>query len=201
VTVGLHPWTRDLAERTYLELEAHRLLAPDRGTLRLWKDSDGGSTLYINKRDADWYLRLYNKHAESPNTPRYHAAWRWEVECKHAAAARVVDLCSPSPSRAAAVSGIVFDQFFRRGALPPWKPTGDPVYCRGFRRRADAERRLDWFEQQVKPVIAWFAERGELPGALRRLGLTHLDGSPKIDTGQSGQSSEPPRPESGQQAP
>lgn len=48
----------------------------------LYRNSKGGSTLYIGSQQSDWYICIYNKGAQSDD-PKYKDCWRYEVRYKN----------------------------------------------------------------------------------------------------------------------
>jgi len=155
------------------------LTSPDRpanlrGMVKLVTDSLGGETVYVNQRSAETFLRCYNKEREDPRNQRYLRCYRYECECKGGSAVRVVSNRPGVTDRPAWCASLVHDLFSRRGFVLDWQPANHYVLRRGFSRRADNTRRLEWLRRQVKPVIAQLFADGKREATFDALGLADV---------------------------
>lgn len=141
-----------LAQLGYVTSQA---LANARGeelTAQLILNTRKGATLYLGKRTATLFARLYDKDAES-NDPAYRNCWRWELEVKHERAPLAVNYIGAHPPHHKTIAETVYQHFVTRGVAVPWRvavPRGLPAPP--F-RDTDDERRLRWLRTQVAPVI------------------------------------------------
>lgn len=148
-----------------------------------WRVTDArkGETVYIGKRESDYFARLYNKEQEcisnddAPGALRYANCWRYELECKGLAAPTIALSAHSAPNRSSYCQGAVHSFYAGHGVEPIFRPDGERVLLPGFRRRSDAESRLRHLGRNVKPTIDWLREAGRLSDALAVLGLAELD--------------------------
>jgi len=130
-------------------------------------DALGGYTCYVGDRSSDWFLRIYNKAAESRDDPgqseHYRHCWRYELECKGPTAPRLAAaLAVPDEGhRSADIQQMLHDYVGRHGILPTFDQTGGQSLVKGFRRRSDRDSKLAWLAKSVRPTIAWLADTGD----------------------------------------
>lgn len=143
-------------------------------------DADGGYTCYVGERTSDWFLRVYNKAAESRDDPdqaqHYLNCWRYELECKGGTTQALVGELSArdGDDRAAAIQDMVWEYVKRHGMVPAFPKAGSVSLVPGFRRRSDRETKLAWLQKSVKPAVAWLAKTGDLADVYQSLGLSDL---------------------------
>jgi DNA relaxase NicK len=132
----------------------------------------GGQTFYIGARERTYFLRLYDKGAQtgefSPGK-----LWRYEAQVGQAAADVVAkSLAANLPNRASWIQSYVYDKFcgfsvavaFRKGdnigsVIAP----AATVYS--------SEKTLAWLRSSVKPAVARLIDEGLEPVVLEALGL------------------------------
>lgn len=134
---------------------------PKRSSATLIQNSVGGATISIGARSSAYYLRCYDKAAESKG--QYPpGSWRWEVELKRHASEGEFRRWREHPVSEGFIKAIVAHEFHRQGCYVPW--TRDDGFTREPPppRVRDADRALDWLNEQVRPCVDWLMEaRGE----------------------------------------
>jgi hypothetical protein len=177
VTVRLPESDDDLGIRSYTQAKRwydnhNRAALPS-----FHGDALGGYTCYVGDRSSDWFLRIYNKAAESRDDPaaveHYRDCWRYELECKGPTAPRLAAaLAVPDePQRSADIQQMIHDYVSHHGIIPPFDETGGQALVSGFRRRSDRQSKLAWLAKSVRPTIAWLNDTGDAVDALQALGL------------------------------
>jgi hypothetical protein len=138
-------------------------------------DADGGETTYVGKRGSANMLRVYNKQAEciaqqdGPGAERYRACWRYELEVKSPTSLPLAREVDERTDRAGYVQAYVWDWMRAHGLEPAWGHDGGRVLLPGFRRRSDADSRLEHLAKNVRPTVQWLVAAGygsELRAAL-----------------------------------
>lgn len=125
--------------------------------LRRWQEWHGGSTMQIGSRASARYMRIYDKHAESPREyPK--GAWRWEIEMKREASEQQqrINLHLSQPGWHAL--NTITTEIHRLGLSVPWKPGAAVERSRQIKYIADADRTLGWLAQQVAPSAQFAAQ-------------------------------------------
>lgn len=118
-----------------------------------------GSTLYIGAPTSRRRLRLYDKHAEDPDTYP-PGAWRYEVQARNGLARSLTaSLASGDGGRLAGIA-TVHDCFRARGVQPRFRASGGGVLGSVQRTRSDDERALRWIDAQVRPTITRLVGHG-----------------------------------------
>lgn len=144
-----------------------------------WRVSDaaGGETTYVGKRGSSNMLRVYNKEAECialedrEGAERYKACWRYELEVKSPTALPLAREVESRTDRAGYVQAYVWDWMRAHGMEPAWGHDGGRVLIPGFRRRSDADSKLQHLEKNVRPTIEWLEAEGYGAEARRALGM------------------------------
>jgi DNA relaxase NicK len=178
VTVRLEPAREDLARDHYDEAREHRKLRPSSARPELHQDADGGSTLYLGDRASNWFLRVYNKHAEClenrdfEGAAHYEGCWRYELEVKGPDALRQAQLYPGILDRPGYCQAYVHQWAENHGVPPVFPYTGDQKIEPGFRRRSDRETRLLWLAQSVKPAVQWLRDSTDRETLVDLLGLS-----------------------------
>lgn len=141
-------------------------------------DAAGGYTCEIGARESDRFFRIYNKGAEcvaqgdKEGAERYRACWRFELEAKATMAEAVASMVAEREDRADFVRDYLVS-FLEAHGIPPPFVAGQPVaLLPGFRRRSDAESRLEHLARNVRPTVTWLKEQGMLERVLDALGLS-----------------------------
>lgn len=140
-----------------------------RATITIIRSDDGSATLYIGKRQSDYYGRIYTKGVmQSSGFPL--EAVRAEVEVKNAVAKRLyTDLCA-SRSPLLRMASFVATWFGSRGVPISELPDTFDLY-KGFAPPVDAERRLEWLRTQVRGCVGSLKHLGRTQEVLDALGL------------------------------
>lgn len=90
------------------------------------EDGAGGSTTYIGNRESDYFLRVYNKEAESiakrdpEGAERYRSCWRFELEIKATAAQAMADRLVFEDQIPHYVQDYLHGYCTRHGVIPPF---------------------------------------------------------------------------------
>jgi DNA relaxase NicK len=209
VTVRLPETDDDLGLRSYTQAKRwydnhnHAALPSFHG------DALGGYTCYVGDRSSDWFLRVYNKAAESHDDPEqsehYRDCWRYELECKGPTAPRLAAaLAVPDESqRSTDIQQMVHDYVTHHGIICPFDETGGQSLVKGFRRRSDRQSKLNWLTKSVKPAIAWLNETGDSADVYHALGLMDVTNNQVVDcaadakghTGEHHPNPDQPRPD------
>ncbi|HEY6022501.1 MAG TPA: replication initiation factor domain-containing protein [Candidatus Paceibacterota bacterium] len=136
-----------------------------------------GWTTYIGKRESDWFLRCYDKAAETREDgdpeliDQYKNAWRYELEIKGQPAQLTAEQLLRSGNIHNASNALVYAWLSHRGCEPPWTPD-QPIQPVGtLRRRSDRDRKLLWLQTQVRPTVEWLSQNGDLDAVKRALGI------------------------------
>src|SRR5215203_14316 len=160
VTVWTHGEQPSLSRWYYQRLKR---APPARGrprSLSLIQTHPQGDTLYVGKRQSDYFGRVYDyasAHKQGP--PR--TLWRYEVECKRDLAARHYRALLGADDDRVATESIVGRWYETRGIRQSWITTGAPASqdVGGAERQRDV---LSWFDTSVSKTVG---------GAIRRHGL------------------------------
>lgn len=167
-----------LGKRAYEDACQRRFDHPKMARPWTVNDADGGWTTYVGDRTSDWFLRIYDKHAESIAardpiaTGQYERCWRYELEAKGVAATALGKQVYGSLTRADYVRNFVADWCRKHGIEPAFPLTGDVAKLSELRRRSDRATRLAWLQHSVSPAIKWLLTTGDRTEVLEALGLT-----------------------------
>jgi len=140
-------------------------------------DANGGWTTYVGARTSDWFLRLYDKHAEAVAdhddvaAGQYERCWRYELEAKGMAAPALAREVYKSLTRASYIRGYVARWCTDHGIIPAYGMEGDVAKLSALRRRSDRTTRLQWLGKSVAPAVRWLLETGDRTEVLEALGL------------------------------
>jgi len=141
---------------------------------RIWnmEGDDGGYTLYIGSPTSDQRARIYNKAVQSED-PAYQRCWRFEVVFRnHLATSWTERIAGFGVLRADLCAQIVETWLLGRGIKPPWFYRGAPITLPLFNETpSDAEKKLTWLKEQVRPALRWLYENDRISEALQALGL------------------------------
>lgn len=171
VTAALPFVHADLAADAYRSACAAARLRGKALKVKYVTDSDGGSTVYLGSRKSELFARLYNKEAESKRE-EYKHCWRWELEAKGSTAKHYAEYIASTTSRPGLIAGTVADYFAKRGA-PANFDSHDCTHIRPLPlEKSDDDRRMEWFRQQVAPIVGRMSARVGRGRMLEALGLT-----------------------------
>lgn len=183
VTVDTGLSDPDLGQLHYLEACEHRDSHPKAALPWQVQDADGGYTLYLGKRTSDFFLRVYNKEAESIaagdtiSARQYARCWRYELELKGGASRAITEPLHTATDRTQYVRNFLYQHLTQHGMMPPFAPTGEVRKLAGLRRRSDRISRLNWLATSVRPTVRWLIETGNAQDVLDALDLTSPNGS------------------------
>lgn len=170
VTTRVEPFNEELAKEKKGELEQRER---GRGFQAGWdfrETSRHGDTLYIGSRSSQFYARLYNKQREL-DIPAYKSCWRWEVECKQAAAGNAVAALTRFPDRQSYIRSAVHQHFSRRGVQPIWHADGDALQGAGDAGEPDLKRHARWVERAIRPMLDKYRRTPGYELLLKALGV------------------------------
>jgi hypothetical protein len=174
VTVLFDDWTEDPASVYWEAFRGNEAKNPHNTAVTRIQRTDGGATVAVGERSSAAYIRVYNKHAESPRE-YVRGSWRFEVEYKR--------YLSEGEQRAFFRAGAPHDpalSLVRRDllayALPvPWTADAPVDRTKAPARGRDADRCLDWLSKQVAPTVAFCAEARGRDAVMEALNLsTHV---------------------------
>lgn len=137
--------------------------------------SDGGDTCYVGAPGAETRIRVYNKARQS-EAAYYQNAWRYEVVWKNALAAQVAEWLAERPdSRADYSRRMVAATMVSRGITCPWtdEPSLVALPTQAV-KPTDAQRKLTWLAEQVKPSVQWLISEGFEQEVLDALALSDV---------------------------
>lgn len=153
VTARYDPFTDELAKEKKDGLEG---AIARRGFKTAWdfhESSKEGDTLYLGRRSSQFFARLYNKQRES-GQPYYESCWRWELECKQAAASNAGSGLARAPDRTAYIQSVVRKHFTKRGVPADWGEDGDELHGRAWFGEPDLTRHQAYFRRTLAPLMA-----------------------------------------------
>lgn len=145
----------------------------DGPTITEWRDSNGGQTLYLGKRQSDLYFRCYNKAAESQDD-FYAGCVRLELEVKHRLCRSVIESLLGYEDIHAGVLGILSSFMQERGGAPLTvliRPTSLYEVCQTM---PSVVKSLEWLNKQVRPSVIALCKMGHYEQVLEHLGLTEF---------------------------
>lgn len=158
-TVQLPTYDPEVGRRAFAQAIAHRTEHPRSALPSQTSDADGGYTLYLGDRTANYYLRLYNKQAErlaahdSEGAEQYARCWRVELECKGGPAPMLAKLVDEHPDPSGYIQSYLHTYLAEHGVTPIFPPSGCKALKPGFTRRSDRAKTLSWFRTAVAPGI------------------------------------------------
>lgn len=176
-TVRLAETDPDVGQRSYAEAVAFYGRHSKAAIPSFHGDADGGYTCYVGDRSSDWFLRIYNKEAESradlDQARHYERCWRYELEVKGGTANALAGhlLANGPDARAGDVQSMVWEYVHRHGIEPTFDRSTGAKLIPGFRRRSDRDSKLAWLAKSVKPACDWLAETGDSRDVYEALGL------------------------------
>jgi hypothetical protein len=135
--------------------------------------SNTGQTLYVNRRTAPVFLRLYDKSADS-ETDSLGQIWRLEVEYKSKAAPIALEEIAASQDQKLTCGALAIGEFRKRGIEFVNLGQAESFTVEVGKRKSTNETRLAWLSRSVRPVIAKLVENDLELEALVALGFGWL---------------------------
>ena len=112
----------------------------------------GGASFTLGSRSSEKYGRIYDKFAET-GSPYQPGTWRWEVEYKGETSLALATTLFSEKDRSETVGRLTMAHFAEKGISIPFAASGGPWSFKKVAEKIDAERRLAWLENQVKPSV------------------------------------------------
>lgn len=130
---------------------------------RIWymAGNDGGYTCYIGSPTSEQRAKLYNKAVQSEKV-EYERCWRWEVTGKNDyATAWYRQVVAERDQRPMLCARMVASWFSLRGAPPSWAAFTPLITLPLIKEvPSDAEKKIRWLREQVRPAVLWLTARG-----------------------------------------
>jgi len=176
VTVNLGKPDPDLERRQFQEF---RQWHSERGSAMRGShiaSVDGGATTYVGSRASELFLRVYNKEIESrdPRTrqpdERYINCHRWELEVKGSRCRKLANTISTSVNPSGYIRALLASHLTTHGMDDAYICAPPERLIPGFRRRSDADTKLQWLGTQVRSTCDWLADHGHQAKVLHALG-------------------------------
>jgi hypothetical protein len=149
------------------------------GRCVLFESENDGNTLYIHTSDRSLVHRTYNKAAESPGEYP-DDAWRHEMQQRHVRAKRAWLKFAQAPSSGWLARSYVMGFLLQYGIDEDWMKDTEPCASPSKATKSDTERRLQWFESSVVPVVekllAANVRQSALIALLRNAGMNITEG-------------------------
>jgi hypothetical protein len=160
--------------------------------VKLWVGLDGPECLEVGKRVSNRYLRVYDKAVQS-KLPYYLGALRYEAELKNETAWVIAQSLNFKPDEAGEICSYVSMLARNRGlhiSLAAGRSVSD-LGAGHFRLRSEAylgeaDRKVMWIRNCVRPSVLAFLARGERGVVLDALGLVDHGFSGKWDSWSTG---------------
>lgn len=141
---------------------------------RIWymSGNDGGYTCYIGSPTSEQRAKVYNKAVQSEKV-EYERCWRWEVTGKNEyATAWYRAVVKEHEQRPMLCARMVASWFALRGAPPSWGPYTPLITLPLIKEiPSDAEKKIRWLREQVRPAVLWLTSRGYEQKVLEALDL------------------------------
>lgn len=186
VTARVEETDAELAARAYKQLRALPLVHGRPPKAMIYANTDGGQTCYIGSPASEHRARLYDKWKESQDD-HYKNCWRWEVESRGDRANALFESLSANANRHEAVLGYVARWFEGRGVTVPFASQDNLALVVARSDRTDAQRKLRWLEEQVRPTVDWLCLQGHEDHVMMALGLPCRKGNSATDEATLGQ--------------
>lgn len=170
VTTRHTPFDEDLAKGLAHGLDRNYACEGFRPTWELREHSSHGDTLYLGSRTSQFYARLYNKQRESRQS-YYQSCWRWEVECKQAAARNAAAALAGAPDRRAYIQRAVHNHFAARHVPPSFLSDDERLPGASYPGPVDTRRAIAFLGHTVAPLMEKFRGTQAYPTLLQALGL------------------------------
>lgn len=156
-----------------LKFSAENLEKP---IVRWIQDNRHGYTLYLGARESNVFGRIYDKYARE-GLDHWKQCVRYEVQFNKRLARPVASTLVRTPVWKNAIAADVCRFFEDRGVPLPRLTDARSTYC-SHRTRTDADRKLAWLADSVRPSVLSLLAMGRGPEVLRALGLVVGDEEP-----------------------
>jgi hypothetical protein len=134
----------------------------------LHENADGGNTLYIQTADKSLMHRTYNKAVRDPGLYP-DDAYRHEEQYRGKRAVGAWNRFLQSPSSGWLARGYAMGFLLNYGIEEEWMLDTEPVPAPSKSSKSDTERRMQWLENTVMPVVSKVLDGGITHGALVRM--------------------------------
>lgn len=162
-TVRYRTMPSNLGPLLYRESTEANATLPVARRRRIWymSGNDGGYTLYIGSPKSDQRARIYNKAVQAEK-PEYVRCWRFEVEGRNQyAQAWIRKIVEQSTLRPQYCAQLVLSWLLLRGVDCEWGRYVPLLTLPLIKELpTDAEKRLKWLTEQVRPAVAWLVANG-----------------------------------------
>jgi hypothetical protein len=148
---------------------------PKRGRPRsysLVRTHPAGDTLYVGKRQSDYYGRCYDYATAHKQGPA-RTLWRFEIELKRQVASSYSRTLLASHDVRSHTEQLVHSWYESRGLLPTWCCQESPQ-SEGILKEEKRSDLLAWFETSLSKTVRSAVIRYGLPAVLEALQLSHL---------------------------
>lgn len=146
-------------------------------------DSEGGQTLYVQRRSSRAFGRIYDKSAEAGLGRELGKLWRYEVEFHKPLAKTIfsqilgnkyVPIATHWDEEVAqSIASTVYTWFVARNIPPIFSRSENPALSLEVEARVTSDEvSLNWLTTQVQPTVARLAEHGKLEQVKRALGIS-----------------------------
>lgn len=162
---------RDVADQSHA---ASRLVDHRPWEVACYDKYGKGDTAYLGSRDSEWFVRVYDKGAESEDE-RYAGAVRYEVQLGGKTALQTYQTVLNHSGGPEACASLVRGYLQRRGvSLPDCVSVQGPVQDVVRKEPSTLDQSVRWLERSVKPTVLKLLRRGytyeEVHSALFGLG-------------------------------
>lgn len=148
---------------------------PSRGRPRsysLVRTHPAGDTLYVGKRQSDYYGRVYD-YATAHKQGQPRTLWRFEVELKRQVATGYSRTLLSADTPRTCAEQLVHSWYSARGLHPSWT-VGESRYPSGVLIDKIDRDALAWMERSLKKTVATCIRQHGLPAVLDALGLSEI---------------------------
>jgi DNA relaxase NicK len=147
------------------------------------KDSDGGQTLYVQRRTGRAFGRIYDKGREGGDDVPEGKLWRYEIQFQKPIAKSILDQVLanryiPISARwedevGQSILSTVYVWYEARNIPPLFnRLDSSPLSLEVEARVTSDDVSLAWLSNQVRPTVSRLAKRGKLDRVKEALGLT-----------------------------
>lgn len=168
-TVVVQQSATDKIERHRKEALRFSKLHDEIPIVRWIQDNRAGYTLYLGARESNVFGRIYDKFARE-QLDQWKGCVRYEVQFNKRLAGSIARSCVQLTDYKPRMNAYV-SQFFRdRGVRSPRVFDDGSTFC-CHRSRTDADRKLEWLQEAVRPSVLSLIALGRGDEVLRALGL------------------------------